>query len=82
MSGTTYVDVGQRGRVVIPASVRRELGLQPGVRLLARIVNQALVLMPVEAIDTELFAMFRDYPGSLADELVAERHAEAARERS
>lgn len=75
-----FVEVGPRGRVVIPAVVRKRLGIAQGVRLALEIEDGAVVLLPPEAIDARLHAMFADVPVSLADELIAERRADAKRE--
>lgn len=76
------VQVGAQGRLVIPARLRRSLNLQPGDRLIARRVGKSLVLERREAIEDRLRGRFRHVPAdvSLADELIAERREEAARE--
>jgi AbrB family looped-hinge helix DNA binding protein len=38
------VQVGAQGRIVIPAGLRKALGLRPGDRLVARTVGESLVL--------------------------------------
>jgi AbrB family looped-hinge helix DNA binding protein len=76
------IEMGDRGRVVIPAAVREQLHLRPGSRLTIRVENGAMILMTPEAAERELFAMFGGVPVSLADELLADRRAEAARENS
>lgn len=80
MTKPVTVEVGDRGRLVIPASVRRELGLHRGSKLNIRIDQGALVLMTPEAAERELWDMFAHVPASLADELIVERRAEADRE--
>lgn len=80
MRRSVTVEVGDRGRLVIPAAVREQLGLHPGSRLNMRVENGALVLMTPEAAERELWDMFADVGESLADELVADRKAEVARE--
>ncbi len=75
--------MGPQGRVVIPAALRRELGLRPGDRLLARVEDGQIVLETREAIMARIKARFAAAvpPGvSLVDELIAERRAEARRE--
>jgi AbrB family looped-hinge helix DNA binding protein len=80
MSDTSVVAVGPKGRVVIPAAIRRELGLHQGRELVAMVEEGAVVLMPRDEIKRRLRAMFAHVRTSMADELIAERRAEAARE--
>ncbi|MEE4302203.1 MAG: AbrB/MazE/SpoVT family DNA-binding domain-containing protein [Pseudomonadales bacterium] len=82
-TGSTELRIGPQGRIVIPASLRRALGLAPGDRLVVRAEGGALVLERPDAALRRLQARFdgvRDGV-SLAEELIAERRAEAARER-
>ncbi len=76
------VRVGAQGRLVIPASLRKSLNLKPGDRLVARQVNDSLVLERREAVEQRLWALFSPIPKdvSLVDELISERRAEAAKE--
>lgn len=79
-SGSMPVQVGPAGRVVIPARMRRELGVSEGDRLSARIEGGALILEPpvaaIRRIQDRLAGTVS--PGhSVVDELIAERHAEA-----
>jgi AbrB family looped-hinge helix DNA binding protein len=78
------VRVGPQGRVVIPASLRKALDLEPGDELIARIEDGRLVLERREQIIARIRAHFASVPAdvSLADELIAERRAEARREES
>lgn len=80
MGGTDSVEVGPKGRVVIPASIRRELGIEEGTRLVALVENGAVVLIPRAAIEERLLEMFRQVPGSMAQELISERRGDAAAE--
>jgi AbrB family looped-hinge helix DNA binding protein len=73
------VRVGPEGRILIPAAVRRATGIEPGSTLVLRVEGDHIELIPREAIEQRLHAMFVDVEGSMADELIAERHAEAAR---
>ena len=81
-SPSNEVQVGAQGRLVIPAALRKALHLEPGDRLVARQVGEALVLERREAIEKRLQDRFRHIPSevSLVDELIAERRAEAERE--
>ncbi len=69
-----------QGRVVIPSGLRRSLGFSGGAELLARVEGDALVLESGDAVMRRLKARYRNVEGSLADELLAERRLEAARE--
>lgn len=82
MSDTSAVMVGRKGRVVIPAGIRRELGIEEGSELVALIEGEAVVLVPRSAIRTRLRSMFASVPTSMRDELIADRRADAAREES
>ncbi len=74
------VSVGPKGRVVIPASIRRELGIEEGSELVAFVEGDAIVFVPRSAIKTRLRSMFAASATSMRDELIAERRAEAARD--
>ena len=79
--------LGERGRIVLPAEVRKELGLEPDERLLLTVEDDgSMRLTTVRAAVRSLRGMLRellpDFPEdvSLVDELIAERRREAARE--
>ena len=76
MSGTRALTMGDRGRLVIPAEVRADLNWEQGTRLILTETDEGLLLMSVD----QARAMIKAQLGgrSVADELVAERHAEAA----
>jgi AbrB family looped-hinge helix DNA binding protein len=78
----TEVRLGQQGRVVIPAPLRRALGLKPGQILVARIENGCLTLEKPEHILRRINARYAKVPGdvNLADELIHERRSEAKKE--
>jgi AbrB family looped-hinge helix DNA binding protein len=78
----THVTVGERGRVVLPSAVRRELGLKPGTHMLLSTENDgSLRLRPYRAVAEQSRGLLRDLPGgSMVDGLLAARRAEAARE--
>lgn len=78
------VQMGEQGRVVIPAGVRRELGLAVGDRLVLRTEGKRLVLEPRASIRERLRGQFAPLSRdgiSLVDELLDERRQEARRER-
>lgn len=72
--------MGPKGRVVIPAEIRRELGIEEGSELVAMVEGQALVLVPRAAVKTRLRSIFADVRTSLADELMTDRRRAAAAE--
>ena len=76
------VRVDTRGRVVIPAAVRRAFGLQAGDERVARLEAGCVVLETRAAIARQLHDLFARIPPdrSLSEELIAERRAEARRE--
>ncbi len=80
MSDTSVVSVGPKGRVVIPAEIRRELGIGEGSQLVAMIEGQAVVLVPRAAVKTRLRSIFADVGTSLRDELMVDRRRAAAAE--
>lgn len=83
MSHTERVTIGDRGRLVLPSSIRSALGLTPGTRmLLSTEADGSLRLRPYRAVADESRGLFADLTedGSLVDELLSERRAEAERE--
>ena len=77
------VKVGPKGRVVVPAPIRRELGIEEGTTLRARVEGDGIVLEPRTAALRRLRVLVRDAVPegvSLVDELIAERREEARRE--
>jgi AbrB family looped-hinge helix DNA binding protein len=76
------VQLGAQGRLVIPAHLRKALDLKPGERLLARREGESIVLERRSSLVKRLQERFAHIPSevSLADELIAERRAEAERE--
>lgn len=80
MSVTSVVSVGPKGRVVIPAEIRRALDIREGSQLVALVEGEAVVLVPRSAIKSRLRSIFASVKGSMREELIAERRADAARE--
>jgi AbrB family looped-hinge helix DNA binding protein len=77
------MSLGERGRVVLPAKLRRRLDLQPGDRLIVTLDDEGgFRVISAREQARRLRGLFRDLaPGrSLADELIAERREEARRE--
>jgi AbrB family looped-hinge helix DNA binding protein len=81
-SPSVNVTLGPKGRLVVPAPLRRELGVEPGDVLVAHVEDGRLVLETREAILERLRRMFDVVPKdvSLVDELFAERREEFERE--
>lgn len=84
MARTKWAEVrlGKQGRLVIPAVLRRALGLRPGDRLIARQEGDRIVLEKREEILERVKKRFAVVPAQvdLAEDLLAERRAEAQRE--
>jgi bifunctional DNA-binding transcriptional regulator/antitoxin component of YhaV-PrlF toxin-antitoxin module len=75
--------VGEGGRVVLPAAFRVALGIEVGDPVFLRLEdNELRVFTPRAAVcrAQELVSRFVPDEVSLVDELIAERRAEAARE--
>ncbi|MCX8017858.1 MAG: AbrB/MazE/SpoVT family DNA-binding domain-containing protein, partial [Rhodocyclaceae bacterium] len=76
--------MSEGGRVVIPAEIRQALGLKEGDPVLFELRDGEAVITTKRARIRRAQEMFRRYvpagSPSLADELIAERRAEAARE--
>jgi len=78
------VKMSEGGRAVIPVQIRRSLGLQEGDTVLFELRDGEAILTTRKARLARAQALFRQYvpegSPSLADELIAERRAEAALE--
>lgn len=76
--------MSEGGRIVVPAEVRRALGVTEGETLVGELRNGEFVLTTRRARMEAARALFQKYfppdGPSLAGELIAERRAEAARE--
>lgn len=71
--------LGEGGRIVIPAEYRQALGLQVGDEVILRLEGRELRIFTLnQAIKRaqELVSRYITREGSLADELIAERHLE------
>lgn len=72
------------GKIVIPAELRRQLGFKEGDRLVFEREGNSAVLKTYEQVVREVQAevkrLIRPHHGSIVDELIAERRAEAAKE--
>lgn len=77
------VALGDRGRLVLPAPLRRRLDLQPGDRLVITVDPEGgFHVVSAREQARRLQGFYRDrYPGrSLVADLIAERREEARRE--
>ena len=81
---TRRVRIAPGGRVVIPAEFRKALGVGIGDDMVIELNGDELRLRSRQAAIKRVQAMVRKYvpdaSRSLADELIAERREEAARE--
>jgi bifunctional DNA-binding transcriptional regulator/antitoxin component of YhaV-PrlF toxin-antitoxin module len=83
MDHTRYtIQLGERGRFVLPAEVRRCIHVDKGDFLVLDVEKDTLHLRKAEDVAQEARGLFRDLaPGrDLAAELIGDRRAEAARE--
>jgi AbrB family looped-hinge helix DNA binding protein len=77
------IALGDRGRLVLPARLRRRLDLKPGDRLIVTVDDSGgFRVVSAREQARKLRGLYRDLaPGrSLVDELIAERREEARRE--
>lgn len=77
------VSLVEGGKLVIPASFRREIGVNPGNTLIVEMDGSDLRVRSFPSAIARVQARMRELNPegrSLADELIAERRAEAARE--
>jgi AbrB family looped-hinge helix DNA binding protein len=83
MNPETRMRVNQNGRVVIPASYRKALGIKAGDEVILRMEDDELRITTMKRRLERARRRIRQYvkPGvSLADELIAERREAAKRE--
>lgn len=79
----TRVALGAGGRLVIPATYRKAMGVRPGDSLLLTLRGQEVCVMsPREALRRAQALVKRHLPAGrrLSEELIAERRREARRE--
>ncbi|MGH6944886.1 MAG: AbrB/MazE/SpoVT family DNA-binding domain-containing protein [Geminicoccaceae bacterium] len=81
---SAHARVDRAGRVLIPAKLRRQLGLSPGDAVILEIREGSLEVRSYKRAIEEAQAIIRKYvpdpTRSLVDELIEERRREAARE--
>jgi bifunctional DNA-binding transcriptional regulator/antitoxin component of YhaV-PrlF toxin-antitoxin module len=76
--------MAENGRLVLPASLRTEVGLPAGGDFLALVENGVIILEPRKKALERIRNLVRLYAPaeegvSVVDELIAERHAAASR---
>ena len=80
-AGETVV-VGRQGRVVIPADIRRDMGIGEGDRLSVERDGERLVLVPQLGEVARIRGMFQHLgDGQVVADLIAGRRREAANDR-
>jgi len=70
------ISLGQNGRIVIPASVRKSLSLKTGQRLRLHLEDQKIILEKPENAIKKLQDRFSFIKQSLSEELIDERRKE------
>ena len=83
MTETYRTHIQDHGRVVIPASLRRDLQFNIGDEVFLRVEQNRIVITHAdEAIEQFQASVAKHFPQdrNLVDELIAERRAEAARD--
>jgi AbrB family looped-hinge helix DNA binding protein len=79
----TRVTIGPGGRMVIPAALRKSLGVEDGDQVVVDLKDGDLRIRSLDAVTERAQALVRQYVPddvSLVDELLEDRRAEAARE--
>jgi AbrB family looped-hinge helix DNA binding protein len=82
-SKESHTRINENGRVVIPASFRRALGIQSGDTIVLRIENNELRITSLRQRLAKAQHLVRKHVAatmSLVDELIAERREAARRE--
>ncbi len=84
MVPSARVKLNAQGRLVIPAELRCMVGLHPGETVVVRVVDDHIELLSEDTILRRMRARAGHVPpGTLvSEELIADRRAEAARERA
>jgi len=83
MDGELRIRISENGRVVIPAAIRKALGIKAGDELMLHLDEDGMKLTTTRLRVARAQRLVRKYvkPGvSLVDELIAERRAEARKE--
>jgi AbrB family looped-hinge helix DNA binding protein len=78
-----HATLNESGRIVIPAPIRRLLGVQPGDEIILLVENDEVRMTTARRRMERAQQLFEQYVGKgarLSDELIADRRKEAARE--
>jgi AbrB family looped-hinge helix DNA binding protein len=80
---TYHTTISSKGQVIIPAELRKRLGLKKGVRAVWREDKGQLVLTTIDRILDEIQGSLKPRPGqpSMFEELFKERAREREREK-
>ena len=75
------VKASPKSQVVIPKRIRDQLGIQPGSQVLVTLNGDHAEVRPAPEDPIQaLRGRFKDYPGSLAQELLEDRRKDTLRE--
>ena len=83
MSGIIHTRLGEGRRLVIPAELCHEFGLEPGDAIVLEPSVSGITLRPLDKVIQEVQAFFAAAAPAdklLSEELIRDRRAEAARE--
>jgi AbrB family looped-hinge helix DNA binding protein len=83
MNGEARLRINENGRVVIPASFRKALGINPGDEIILRLEDDELRITTMKRRIERAQRLVRKYVKagvSLVDELIAERREAAKNE--
>ncbi|WP_344751870.1 AbrB/MazE/SpoVT family DNA-binding domain-containing protein [Gryllotalpicola koreensis] len=78
MSGSYFMTVGNKGRVVLPAELRARFGWEEGTTLIAVETENGVTIKDRAEVLKEIQSKLAGT--SILEDLLAERRAEAARE--
>lgn len=77
----TIVKASSKGQIVLPKEIRQKLDIRPGQKVVLRLVGDHAEIKPLPRDPIEsLRGIFKNYPGSLANELLTERRKDRERE--
>lgn len=68
---TITVKVSNRGYIVLPASLRKEMEIKPGARMLLTRENDKLILKPVHSFAEKLCGLTKQSIASTPEEVIA-----------
>ena len=73
------VRVMENGRMVLPAAIRKRLGLEKGGTVIVEVGDEEVTLRSVEQVLDKVkaaFAKYADLPGTSVDDFLANRRAD------